>query len=408
MHKNPSSSDNGSHRKTDALEYAQNINYTLYDISNAIRTKQNPEQLYDSVYRSLNKLITLPNFYIALYDPENRTIKFEYFVDEFDNDFPIIENQDTPNCLTGEVILAGRPLFLKENMLIERARKAGLIGTIPKIWIGIPLIVHKKVIGTMAVQHYSDAEYFSHQHLEIFTAVSEQIAVAIERQQAVQDLENNKKAVRMITDITRTIAHDLNRLLSDLSASLESLDADRDEMSGNREKKVYDAKNASHKALLLVRQLQEAASLKEISPAGLKPTAGGRTGSQADKNARINSRNRTVLVIDDEEMVRDMAVKALKSFGYTVIDAPDGESGIAVYQKNHHTIDAVLLDIIMPKMSGVETFRRLLQINPDIKVIIASGHITHQEQKKLFAKACAHLDKPYRITELKQVLERIL
>jgi nitrate/nitrite-specific signal transduction histidine kinase len=76
MHKNPSSSDNGSHRKTDALEYAQNINYTLYDISNAIRTKQNPEQLYDSVYRSLNKLITLPNFYIALYDPENRTIKF--------------------------------------------------------------------------------------------------------------------------------------------------------------------------------------------------------------------------------------------------------------------------------------------------------------------------------------------
>ncbi len=121
-----------------------------------------------------------------------------------------------------------------------------------------------------------------------------------------------------------------------------------------------------------------------------------------------NRGDKTVLVIDDEDMIRDMAVKTLESFGYNALEAADGKAGVAVYRKNHHFIDAVLLDIIMPKMSGVETFKQLLQINPNVKVIIASGHITNQEQKKLFARATAYLDKPYQIMELKQILHSII
>ena len=116
---------------------------------------------------------------------------------------------------------------------------------------------------------------------------------------------------------------------------------------------------------------------------------------------------KTVLIIEDEDMVRDMAVKALNTFGYNTLDACDGEAGLAVFKRDYLSIDAVLLDIIMPKMSGTETFRQMLAINPNVKVIVASGHVTNQDQQKIFAKACAYLEKPYQIMELKKTLELI-
>ena len=128
-------------------EDAERINYTLYDISNAVNTTRNLKELYQSIYNSLNKLMPLPNFYIALYDHQNKTIHFDYFIDEYDDDFPIIETLEKPGCLTGEVILAGRPVFLKENMLMEWTRKNKIVGTVPKILLGVPLIIQGTVIG---------------------------------------------------------------------------------------------------------------------------------------------------------------------------------------------------------------------------------------------------------------------
>ena len=130
--------------------------------------------------------------------------------------------------------------------------------------------------------------------------------------------------------------------------------------------------------------------------------------SEIKKEQQSKESSKTILVIEDEDMVRDMAVKALKSFGYNTLEAYDGEIGLGIYKKNYRLIDAVLLDIIMPKMSGTQTFKQMLKINPNVKVIIASGHVTNQDQKKMFAKACAYLDKPYQIMELKHALQSIL
>ncbi|MBU1583724.1 MAG: PAS domain S-box protein, partial [Proteobacteria bacterium] len=192
-------------KQIETLKYAEKINYTLYDISNAVNTTHNLEELYQSIYDSLNKLMPLPNFFIALYDNKNKTINFEYFVDEYDDDFPIIENLEDPNCLTGEVILARRPLFLKENMLCERAKKNRIVGTIPKIWLGVPLIIQDTVIGVISVQSYTDPDYFSHKHLEILISISDQIAIAIERKQILDALEKKEKTLSLITDNTSSI-----------------------------------------------------------------------------------------------------------------------------------------------------------------------------------------------------------
>ncbi len=121
----------------------------------------------------------------------------------------------------------------------------------------------------------------------------------------------------------------------------------------------------------------------------------------------IQEKDETILVIEDEDMVRETALKALNSFGYKAFGASDGNQGLNFFKENHKIIDAVILDIIMPNMSGTEAFKQMLEIDPKVNVIIASGHVTNQDQKKLFTKAKAYLEKPYEIMELKKTLRSL-
>ena len=81
----------------------------------------------------------------------------------------------------------------------------------------------------------------------------------------------------------------------------------------------------------------------------------------------------TILLIDDEKFIRDLGKIFLKSKGYKVLEAADGEEGVSVYRNNRDAIDLVLLDMIMPNKSGPDVYYELVKINPDVKVIIVSG-----------------------------------
>ena len=423
----------GLEKPVEELKDFEKINYTLYDISNAVHATRNLEELYQSIYDSLNRLMPLPNFYIAIYDNKKKTINFEYFIDEYDDDFPIIENLEDPCCLTGEVILAGRPLFLKENMLIERTRKNKVAGTVPKIWLGVPLIIQDTVIGAICVQHYSDPGYFSHRHLEILVSISDQIAVAIERKQILNALENKEKTLSLITDHTNSliVIADSRGVYEFANPAHKNLGYESLDLIGSSFLDLIHSDDVEKLLLFLEKGIPGSVShitmefrikdkkgiFRKID--GTFDLIRGENGflekivfigkdiSEKNKDEISPKRPKTILVIEDDDMARDMAVKSLKAFGYNTLDACDGEAGIGIFKKEHASIDAVLLDIIMPKMSGTETFKQMLKINPFVNVIVASGHITNQDQKKIFSKACACLDKPYQIMELKQALESI-
>jgi two-component system cell cycle sensor histidine kinase/response regulator CckA len=82
----------------------------------------------------------------------------------------------------------------------------------------------------------------------------------------------------------------------------------------------------------------------------------------------------TILVVDDDEMIRDLAVEMLSHCGYTVITAPDGETAIELFRKQNRRIALVILDLIMPGMDGKRCLSELLRFNPEAKIIIASGY----------------------------------
>jgi PAS domain S-box-containing protein len=83
--------------------------------------------------------------------------------------------------------------------------------------------------------------------------------------------------------------------------------------------------------------------------------------------------NETVLLVDDEELVRDLAKRILERAGYTVLTAINGREALEVYKERGEEIAVIVLDLIMPVMGGKECFEELLKINPSVKVIISSG-----------------------------------
>jgi CheY-like chemotaxis protein/nitrogen-specific signal transduction histidine kinase len=82
----------------------------------------------------------------------------------------------------------------------------------------------------------------------------------------------------------------------------------------------------------------------------------------------------TVLVVDDEELIRDLASGMIRHFGFSILTASDGGEAIRLYRQHKDEIACVLLDLTMPQMGGDETCRALRRINPDVRVILSSGY----------------------------------
>ena len=112
-----------------------------------------------------------------------------------------------------------------------------------------------------------------------------------------------------------------------------------------------------------------------------------------------------VLFVDDEEILRSMGKAFLERLGYEVMLAQDGEAAVEVFRQKHATIKVVVLDMTMPKLSGMETIRRLLQIDAAASIVATSGFTAEgTTQEILAAGAKAFIEKPYTIDSLGQAL----
>ncbi|MEE9612103.1 MAG: PAS domain S-box protein, partial [Desulfatiglandales bacterium] len=117
----------------------------------------------------------------------------------------------------------------------------------------------------------------------------------------------------------------------------------------------------------------------------------------------------TLLLVDDEAMIINVGEKMLKKMGYTVLSAGSGKEAIDIYEKNMRKIDMVILDMIMPGVSGGKTYDRMKEINPQIKVLLSSGYsIDGQATEKLERGCNGFIQKPFDMKELSYRLREIL
>ncbi|PJC71772.1 MAG: hypothetical protein CO013_12850, partial [Syntrophobacterales bacterium CG_4_8_14_3_um_filter_58_8] len=104
----------------------------------------------------------------------------------------------------------------------------------------------------------------------------------------------------------------------------------------------------------------------------------------------------TILLVDDEKMVLEVSKEILESLGYRVFAAGSGQEAIGVYMEKKGRIDLVILDMIMPGMSGGETFDRLREIHPGIAVLLSSGYSVNGQAQEILDRGCrGFLQKPF-------------
>ncbi len=114
----------------------------------------------------------------------------------------------------------------------------------------------------------------------------------------------------------------------------------------------------------------------------------------------------TLLVVDDDSMVRFAMTSVLRSRGFTVLEAGDGREALEIFGEHGRGIRAVLLDISMPLMGGEETFQEMHRLHPEIPVILLSGY--PEEEKASHRGLAGYLAKPFRPMTLLEKLRDIL
>jgi len=117
----------------------------------------------------------------------------------------------------------------------------------------------------------------------------------------------------------------------------------------------------------------------------------------------------TVLLVDDEQIVLEVAGGMLTSLGYTVIAATNGKDAIEAYEKEQDTIDMVILDMIMPGLSGRETCNRLKAINSAVKILLSSGYSIDGQATEILKIGCnGFIQKPFNMKGLSRKIREIL
>ena len=116
-----------------------------------------------------------------------------------------------------------------------------------------------------------------------------------------------------------------------------------------------------------------------------------------------------VLLIDDEEVVRDIGADMLKSLGLKCLTAANGTEGIEIFKKNREEIKLVILDIEMPGISGEKVFHILRELRPDIKILIASGYGREYLEAEVFKSKISHfIPKPFKTEQLSYQVNKLI
>jgi two-component system, cell cycle sensor histidine kinase and response regulator CckA len=118
----------------------------------------------------------------------------------------------------------------------------------------------------------------------------------------------------------------------------------------------------------------------------------------------------TILLVDDDELVRGLGARILKRAGYETLNASNGKEALAVYKRRMGEIALVILDLIMPEMDGERCLEEILRINPKAKVIISTGYSSNDEMTRIRIEALAagFVAKPFALSDMLKTVREIL
>ncbi|MGO9117042.1 MAG: PAS domain S-box protein [Desulfomonilaceae bacterium] len=130
---------------------------------------------------------------------------------------------------------------------------------------------------------------------------------------------------------------------------------------------------------------------------------------KAEEQLRLPGGTETILLVDDEDVVRHLGELILGETGYKVLTAKNGREALEMYRKEGQSISLVIMDLIMPEMGGMECLKQLLRNDPQVNVVVASGYSADASVKETIRMgAKGFVSKPFRLKELLREVRRVL
>ncbi|UXI67620.1 bifunctional diguanylate cyclase/phosphodiesterase [Tahibacter amnicola] len=198
-------------RAVERLERAERLQRALFAIADQANADREMPEVMAALHRIVGSLMYAENFFIALYDPQERCIRFPYFVDVADTDLPdpsrSFTMQELYRSMTWHLITGGKALRGTPEALATQVEGAiQSMGPECVDWLGVPLLRGNQVVGGIVVQSYKEAERFSEQDQALLAYVAQHILTALERRRVHEELE---RRVEERTDALR----EANRVL---------------------------------------------------------------------------------------------------------------------------------------------------------------------------------------------------
>jgi PAS domain S-box-containing protein len=189
---------------------AQALQEAVYRIAIATETTKSLNDLFPQIHGIISSVMPAENFYITLYDAEHNKLRFQYFKDALDE--PYLGEIQPGQGLTAYVLRTGKSLLCTQAVHdeLERQGAVKLLGVPSAIWLGVPLIIEGKTIGAMVVQHYSDPVAYGEREQHMLEFVSTQVAIAISRKQAEDDLRIRTQEAETLREATAVVASTLD------------------------------------------------------------------------------------------------------------------------------------------------------------------------------------------------------
>lgn len=137
--------------------------------------------------------------------------------------------------------------------------------------------------------------------------------------------------------------------------------------------------------------------------------------SEPEQNApsaepqKLSAGHGRILVVDDEEVVRELVTDMLEALGYEVLTAVDGQEAIEQYREKKNEIDLILLDMIMPRVGGKDCFMELKRMNPKVRAVLSTGYSRDGAAQEILDQGMmGFIQKPYRINQLSEVVSEAM
>ncbi|MDZ7764095.1 MAG: PAS domain S-box protein [Melioribacteraceae bacterium] len=177
------------------------ITRAIFEISEAVETTKDLEDLYCQVHTIINQYIPAQSFYIALYNPDDKSITFPYYVDNLDSPAKVSQLDNTTISVTNYAMEKDNPLLITSKMLGDLIESGEVVKPASSLsqWLGVPLkTLDNNKIGLLAVQNFDKNYKFTDEHKHFLNFISTQIALAIQHKQYVAKIRSEEKKFRFL------------------------------------------------------------------------------------------------------------------------------------------------------------------------------------------------------------------